>query len=196
MKHFYNKILPKLKPFNFDKHFKSYLKDIKWVLINGIANKKVVYIFKNDTLLEIIENTKTIKTSWQHIAANFISIKTEDGEQIVSLHYKDDDLLVINKKGTEDYAFFVDESSYENDLNTEEDLKNFLLNKYINKAKNLIKEHEFYYIKNFKEYGPYSVTELLERVKNNLADERCFVRDINEHDYNNRIRISDLLREL
>lgn len=196
MTNYYYNLLPKLIPFVFEKHYHNHFINIEWVLINGLANKKVVYVFKPDHSLDIIENAKITQTHWQHITTNFFSIQTEDGRQVVSLHYKDTDVLVINKKGTDDYAFFVDESSYKHTLNTKADLQKFLLDKYLKKAKTLIKEHQFYYIQNFEEHGPFTVTELSIRVKNKVTDVRCFVRDINESNYDNRIRIADLLKEL
>ena len=51
-------------------------------------------------------------------------------------------------------------------------------------------------IENSKEFGPFTVEELSEKVKKDHISTYCFVRDINEYDYSNRIRIMDLIKEL
>ena len=196
MKTLFYRLYPRLKPFDFDKHYESHLRGLTWVLMNSIKDKRVVYSFSGDNILEILEGSKSIKTTWKHITTNFLAIKNEDGEQLISLYFKGDNILIINKKGTDDYAFFINESQSENTLNTEKDIKDFLRNHYTKKASKLIEGHKFYYIQNSKEHGPFTAKELAKKVQQNLADSRCFVRELGEYSYNRRLRIKDLLREI
>lgn len=190
------KLFPRLTPFNYSVHYQSQLNGMTWVLLNTIKDKRVVYCFKDENRLEIFENNKLINTTWKHITTNFLSIKNEDGEQLISLYYKGDDVLIINKKGTEDYAFFINESKAENTLNNEKDIKEFFKNKYAKKATQIIEKHQFYYIQNSAEHGPFTAKQLAIRVSGNIADRRCFVREVHESNYSRRLRIKDLLNEM
>ncbi len=60
----------------------------------------------------------------------------------------------------------------------------------------IIYDHEFYYIEKSEEFGPFKVEVLAEKVNSGEISAFCFVRDVNEHDYSNRMRIEDLLHEL
>lgn len=196
MKALFYKLYPRLTPFNYATHYQSQLNGMTWVLLNSIKDRRVAYCFKDENKLEIIEEHKVINTTWKHITTNFISIKNEDGEQLISLFYKGDDILIINKKGTEEYSFFINETNAEHTLNNEKDLKEYFKNKYAKKASSIIEKHKFYYIQNSTEYGPFTAKQLSIRVKGNIADRRCFVREVNESNYNRRLRIKDLLNEM
>ncbi|WP_053972014.1 hypothetical protein [Mangrovimonas sp. ST2L15] len=189
-------ILPTLEPFNYSQHFEGQFKDKEWVLINGINDKKVTYIFKPNNVLKIVDSGTTIKTTWSFINSNFLSIQSEDGIQLVKIYYKGQDMMVMNQRGSDDYVMFVNQTNYDEDLETEEDLRRFLHKKYVQRASELIKKHQFYYIQNSEEFGPFTVEELNIKVQKDELSHHCFVRDINEDDYSSRLRIRDLLREI
>jgi hypothetical protein len=189
-------LFPNLEPFNYEVHFESMFLNQQWVLVNGIKNKKAIYIFKDETNLSIFENDKSIETTWSIDVKNTFTIETEDGKITVEAFFKDDDILVLNKEKTGDCAVFINESSYSEELNSIEDVQHFLREKYKQKATNLIYGHEFYYIERSQEFGPITVEELAEKVKNDSISAYCFVRDVNEYDYSKRLRIIDLIREL
>lgn len=189
-------IIPNLKPFNYKQHLERLFINRAWVLINGIAETKSVYIFKSNNTLIITKNDITIQSTWYFVNSNNLIIQTEDGNTQVEAFYKDDDILILNQPTTFDFAFFVNQNEGEQPINSLEDLQDYLKNKYTEKASNLIKDHQFFYISYAKEYGPFSVIELAEKVKNNRVSPYAFVRDINANDYQKRLRIRDLLREL
>jgi len=189
-------LLPNLEPFNYDVHFESRFLNQQWVLVNGIKRKKAIYIFKNETNLYIFENKKKIETTWSIDLKNTFTIETEDGKVTVEAFFKDDDILVLNKENTGDCAVFINENSYTDELNSVDDIQKFLREKYKQKATQLIYGHKFYYIEKSEEFGPFTVEELKEKVKNKNISTHCFVRDINEYNYNKRLRIRDLIREL
>ncbi|APY00453.1 hypothetical protein [Lacinutrix venerupis] len=189
-------LLPNLKPFHHETHYDDLFLNQNWVLVNGISKKKAIYVFKDENTLQISESKTTTETSWCIEAKNTFSIVTEDGETTVKAYFKDDDVLVLTKIKTDDYAIFINESSYSESLNSLEDVQQFLHNKYKNKATSLIYDHEFYYIEKSKEFGPFTVEELTKKVQEESISPYCFVRDLNEHDYSNRLRIRDLIKEL
>ncbi len=196
MNDYLHNTIPNLKPFNFERHHDSLFINQQWVLVNGISKKKSIYTFKPDNILEISRKDTTIKTSWNINIQNIFSIETEDGMITVKAYFKDDDILVLNHQDKEEFALYINTTNYDDELNSVEDIQSFLKEKYKKKVSSLIYEHEFYYIEKSKEFGPFKVETLSEKVKNEEISAYCFVRDINEYDYSKRLRIFDLIQEL
>lgn len=187
-------LFPDLKPFDYNLHYEDFFLNKNWVLVNGINHKKAIYVFKDENTLSITENDTVTETSWCITIKNTFSIDTEDGLITVKAYFKDTDVLVLNHKNTDDFALYINEENYNEDLNNIEDVQKFLHEKYTKKATDLIYDHEFYFIEQSKEYGPFTVEELAKKVEENTISEHCFVRDVNEHDYSKKIRIRDLTK--
>ncbi|WP_033962000.1 hypothetical protein [Psychroserpens jangbogonensis] len=196
MEDYLRNTIPNLKPFDYDRHHDSHFINQEWVLVNGISKKKSIYTFKEDHILEISRKASVIKTSWTLSINNIFSIETEDGLIVVRAYFKDDDVLVLNHQNKKEFALFINTTNYSEGLNSIEDVQSFLKEKYKQKVSDLIYGHEFYYIQRSREFGPFSVEELSEKVKNEQISVFCFVRDINEEDYSKRLRINDLIKEL
>ncbi|WP_179375890.1 hypothetical protein [Winogradskyella wichelsiae] len=196
MSEYLHKTIPNLKPFNFELHHDALFINQQWVLVNGISNKKSIYTFKANNSLEITRQHNVIKTSWSIDPLNMLSIETEDGLIKVSAYFKDDDILVLNNQDDDEFALYINATNYNDELNSIEDIQTFLKEKYLKKVSTMIYDHEFYYIENSKEFGPFKVEELSQKVKNADISAYCFVRDINEHDYSKRLRVLDLIKEL
>ncbi|MGC1632994.1 MAG: hypothetical protein WA749_12865 [Gelidibacter sp.] len=189
-------IVPKLQPFDYSLHHDNQFINQQWVLINGIEDAQSMYVFKPNNELVISENNEVTTTRWSFINSNFLSIMTEDGMVLIKAFYKDKDTLVLSQKASEEYAFFINSTDYSECINSKADLQKFLKDKYLKKASQLISEHEFYYIQHSKEYGPFTMNELFKKVKDNSVNAYCLVRDVNENDYTNKLRIKDLLHEI
>lgn len=188
--------IPNLKPFDFDRHHDALFINQQWVLVNGISEKKSVYTFREDNILEIERKNTVINTSWSINVQNVFSIETEDGLISVKAYFKDDDILVLNHQDKQEFALYINTTNYDEELNSVDDIQSFLKEKYKKKVSNIIYEHEFYYISKSKEHGPFTVEELSVKVKNEDISPYCFVRDINEDDYSRRLRIEDLMQEV
>lgn len=186
--------IPNLKPFNYEMHHNSHFINQEWVLVNGISKKKSVYVFREDNVLEIARKDNMIKTSWDINLQNIFSIETEDGMITVKAYLKDDDILVLDHQDKNEFALYINTTNYEEELNSVDDIQSFLKDKYQKKVSTIIYDHEFYYIEKSEEFGPFKVEELVEKVKSDTISEYCFVRDINEDDYSNRLRINDLIQ--
>ncbi len=188
--------IPNLRPFDFERHHHSLFINQKWVLVNGISEKKSIYTFKEDNILEIKRKDASIKTSWTLDIQNNFTIETEDGIINVKAYFKDDDILVLNHQDKDEFAMYINTTNYEEEINSVEDIQNYLKEKYQKRVSHVICEHEFYYISESEEFGPNTVEELTEKVKNEEISPYCFVRDVNENDYSRRLRIEDLMQEL
>jgi len=196
MSTYLHSIFKNLKPFNFKHHFKSHLVDKKWILVNGIAEEKSIYTFKTNEVLEIQKNKEQITACWSINQANEFQVETEDGAIYVDAYFKDDDIFILQHQNKRHFAMFVHHNDTEDAINTIEDLQHFLREKYEKKVTKAIVEHEFFYIENSEEHGPFTVEELAEKVDRSEINRYCFVRDINEADYSSRLRINDLIIEL
>lgn len=188
--------IPNLKPFNYERHYDSYFINQKWVLVNGISKKKAIYTFRDDNILEIAQKDETITTTWTLSIHNIFTIETEDGIINVKAYFKDDDILVLNHQDKDEFALYVNTTNYIDTIDTVEDVQTFLKTKYKKKLSKTINKHKFYYISKSKEFGPFTVEELSEKVKNETISAYCFVRDVNENSYIKRLRILDLMQEL
>ena len=197
MNDYLHNTIPNLRPFNYERHHDSHFINQQWILVNGISKKKSVYTFKEDNILEITrKDNVVIKTSWNINIQNIFSIDTEDGMITVKAYFKDDDILVLNNQDKQEFALYINTSNYNDELNSIDDIQLFLKEKYKKKVSTIIYDHEFYYIEKSKEFGPFTVEVLSEKVKKNEISAYCFVRDINEYDYSKRLRIFDLIQEL
>ncbi len=196
MRNYLYNIVPNLEPFDYSLHHDNQFINQEWILINGIEDARAMYVFKPNNELVISENDEVTKTRWSFINSNFLSITTEDGIVLIKAFYKDKDVLVLNQKASEEYSFFINASNYSVPINNKADVQKFLKEKYLKKASELISEHEFYYIQRSKEYGPCTMKELFKKVKDKAVNAYCLIRDVNEVDYNKKLRIIDLLQEV
>lgn len=196
MNDYLHQTIPNLKPFNYERHFDSHLLNQQWVLVNGISKNKSIYTFRKDNILEICGTDEVIKTSWTINIQNVFSIETEDGIIMVKAYFKDDDILVLNNQSKKEFALYINTTNYKYNLNSLEDIRTFLKEKYIKKVSSIIYDHEFYYIERSKEHGPFKVEELAKKVEADEISAYCFVRDVNEDDYSKRLRIFDLIQEI
>lgn len=188
--------VPNLKPFDYAEHFESHFINREWILVNGISEKKSIYTFRSENVLEIKSRGETIETSWGLNMDNIFSVETEDGLIIVKAYFRDKDVLVLDHQNKSGFAMFINTSNYNNDINSVEDIQEFLKFKYQQKVANTIYDHEFYYIEKSEEFGPYKVEDLNAKVIQEEISPYCFVRDINEEDYSRRLRIADLIQEI
>ncbi|TYC14826.1 hypothetical protein ES677_05450 [Bizionia gelidisalsuginis] len=186
-------LLPNLISFNYETHYDSLFINQNWVLVNGISEKKATYVFKEEDILTIQDNDIVSETSWSIHFKNIFSIETEDGNITVKAYFKDTDVLVLEHQDKDDYALFINEDKVKDGINSIEDVTHFLKSKYHKKAKALINDHEFYYIENFKEFGPFTAKELVAKAKDKDVSVHCFIRDVNDLDYGKRLRVRDLL---
>jgi len=189
-------LLPSLKSFDYESHYEKQFLNQNWVLVNGISEKKSVYTFIDENTLVITENNSKSETSWCIDFKNTFSIQTEDGLNVFKAYFKGEDMLVLDREKHNDYAVFLNQSNYENEINTMDDVGEFLKQKYKEKASSIISGHQFYYIEESEEYGPFTAEELSQKVNNEDISDQCFIRDINEASYDRRLRVADLIKEL
>ncbi len=132
MKTFIADIIPKIQAYSKKLDELVKLSNHHWVSLDELGSSKVVYIFRPDNRLIISENGVVQKASWEHIGNGAIVIETNQGSYLLKQGFLDDNILAFKLDSTDRYAIFVNESKYDKNLNTLEDLSKFLADKYIN----------------------------------------------------------------
>lgn len=178
-------------------NFTSILTHSNWVLVNDINKRKTIYIFHEDNSLSIKKNDTVSKAKWHYVNPNYIRITTNNEINVIKITFRDEDILTldIDRKSNE-LAVFINESNSKTPLNTYDSITAFLHAKYINKAKDIIYTHEYYYIEKSIEHGPFTAKELIDKAKNNTISSQCFIRETNDSDYSKRLRVEDLIKAI
>lgn len=144
-----NKLLSKTKD-GFDvQNVEQLLIDQKWLLVNKILETKIYYIFKENHVLERITNGIVSKAKWHFVNDNYIRITSEDDSvAVIKLAFRHEDILTldINRKSNA-LAVFINETVSQTTFNSYDDITDYLHKKYIIKAKHIIYNHEYFYIK-------------------------------------------------
>ncbi|WP_299888242.1 hypothetical protein [uncultured Lacinutrix sp.] len=175
-------------------HFTKVLVNQNWVLVNKISEAKTIYVFQEDNTLVQKTNTTISKAKWHYVNENYIRITDEDGSiNVIKMSFRDDDILTldIDRKSNE-LAVFINESANEIGFNCYDDITDYLHDKYLNKAKNIIYNHQYYYINKSEEFGPFTAKQIIDKTNRGLLNNQCFIRETNDYDYSKRLRIIDL----
>lgn len=131
MKTFLFDIIPKIQRFSEKLDNLTVLTNKHWVVIDEVLNKKVVYIFreKNSQLL-IAENGRIEKATWEYLGNNSLLIDKGDGSYLFKHGFVDDTVLALKVDGSDEYALLVNESKFDNQLNSLNAILEFLDDKY------------------------------------------------------------------
>ena len=73
MKEYLHNAIPNLQPFDYLLHHDDLFIDQQWVLVNGISEKKSIYTFRKDNILEIRNRILDLVNDYSDI--NFKNIK-------------------------------------------------------------------------------------------------------------------------
>lgn len=180
---------------NSQEHLTKVLVNQNWVLVNKINEAKTIYVFKEDNVLLRKTNDSASIAKWYYVNPDYIRITNEDDSiNVIKLSLRDDDILTldIDRKSNE-LAVFINETLSDTVLNSHEDITNYLHKKYLNKARAIINNHEYYYINEAEEFGPFTAKELIEKTNKGRLNSQCFIRETNDTNYNKRLRIQDLI---
>ena len=175
-------------------HFTKVLVNQNWVLVNKISDVKTIYVFQEDNILLRKTNTSISKSKWHPVNENYIRITDEDGSiNVIKMGFRDNDILTldIDRKSNE-LAVFINESVNESGFNSYNDITDYLHDKYLNKARKIIYNHQYFYINNSEEFGPYTAKQIIDKANKGSLNNQCFIRETNDYDYSKRLRVNDL----
>lgn len=159
MKTFITDLIPKIQRFSQRLDDLSKLTNQHWVSLSEIPQSKIVFIFRSNNQLLISENGIVKKGTWEYLGNHSLLIDTMTESFLLKQGFFDENILALKLDSTESYAIFINETKYDGELKTIDDVLIFLENKYL-KDNNIPNDSSFtkngasY---NNKEYG-YVVT--------------------------------------
>lgn len=131
MKTFISDIIPKIQKYSQRLDNLTLLTNQQWVVIDEIDNAKTVYIFRQNNELLISKNGKVEKAKWEYLGNNLLLIDHKDESYLFKHGFFDENILALKIDGKDEYAFLVNETKYNIELNSIDRIIEFLQMKYI-----------------------------------------------------------------
>jgi len=131
MKTFLADIIPSIQRFSKQLDDLTMLTNQHWVSLGDINDSKKVFIFRKNNQLLISENGIVQKGSWDYLGNQSLLIETTSGNYLLKHGFFDENVIALKLDSTNSYAFFINETKFDNELNTIDDIIRFLNNKYL-----------------------------------------------------------------
>ena len=131
MKTYFADIIPKIQRYSKRLDNLTLLTNQHWVIIDDINNTKVVYIFRPNNDLLISQNGRIEKAKWEYLDQTSLLIDKKDGSYLFKHGFFDEHILALKIDGTEEHAFFVNETKNSRELNSLAGIIEFLNEKYL-----------------------------------------------------------------
>jgi len=131
MKTYFSDVIPKFQRFSQKLDNLTLLTNQHWVVIDEIENSKNVYIFRKNNELLISQNGKVTKAKWEYLGNNSLLIEQENESYLFKHGFFDENILALKIDSKNEYAFLVNENKFEEELNSKENIIDFLSRTYI-----------------------------------------------------------------
>jgi len=131
MKTFIADIIPRLQKYSQKLDNLTLLTNQHWVVVDEITSSKTVYIFRPNNDLLISRNGKVDKAKWEYLGNNTLLIDLKDESYLFRHGFFDENILALKIDGKNEYAFLVNETRYDRELNSPDLIIGFLEKKYI-----------------------------------------------------------------
>lgn len=131
MKTFISDLIPKLQRFSQRLDNLTLLINQHWVVIDDINNIKSVYIFRTNNELLISQNGKIEKARWEYLGNNSLLIDKKEDSYLFKHGFFDENILALKIDNKDEYAILINENKYNDELNSIENVIDFLTNKYV-----------------------------------------------------------------
>jgi hypothetical protein len=133
MKMFFADIIPKIKSYSKKLDDLTILTNHHWVALDDIKENKFVYIFEDNGDLDIYANGVEIDSgTWKLTNNNSLKIKLNSGKGYLLRHdFVDENIMALKVDTSTQYALFVNESKYGGELNSIQQITQFLEKKYL-----------------------------------------------------------------
>ena len=131
MKTYISDLIPKLQRYSQKLDNLTLLTNQHWVVFDGITENKNVYIFRENNDLLISLNGKVEKAKWEYLGNNSLLIDKKDESFLFKHGFFDENVLALKIDSKDEYAFLINETKYEGELNSIEKVLDFLNQKYI-----------------------------------------------------------------
>jgi len=131
MKTYISDIIPRIQKFSQKLDNLTLLTNQHWVVIDDIDNTKNVYIFRENNELLISQNGKVEKAKWEYLGHNSLLIDRKDDSYLFKHGFFDENILALKIDSKNEYAFLVNETKFDKELNCSINVIEFLNRKYI-----------------------------------------------------------------
>jgi len=132
MKTFVIDIIPKIKQYSERLDNITLLTSKHWVLLEELDRSKSVYIFRSNKELLISINGRVTKAKWEYIGNEAILIDIGNESYLLKHGFFDENILALKIDGLNEYALLVNESKFDQTLNTLEKISEVLNLQYLN----------------------------------------------------------------
>lgn len=132
MKTYFSSLIPRLKSFSKKLDLTTLLSNQRWILLDIRNQSKTVYFFRANHVLLIIENGLVIEQAmWEFLDTESILISMKENTYFMKLEFLDEEIITLKLDGRNEYAFFANESKFDNSINNINEAIKFLYNKYL-----------------------------------------------------------------
>jgi hypothetical protein len=142
MRTYFSDIIPKLKQFSEKLDNTTLLCNQHWVVVDEIDQQKNLYIFRPSGELLISTNGKVEKATWEYLGNQTLLIGRSEDSYLFKHGFFDSNVLALKIDSRDEYAFLVNETKFDKDINSTERVHAFLNEKYIAPALLGIQEKE------------------------------------------------------
>lgn len=137
MKTFFSDLIPKIARYSEKLDNISKLTDQHWIAIGEMKEARVLYIFRLNGDLLISRDGIVEKAKWEYLGQKTLLLETKTENYLFKQEFNDGNVLALRVDGKDVYAFLVNESRFESELNNLEAVNKFLRAKYFDKALNI-----------------------------------------------------------
>ncbi len=131
MRTYISDIIPKIQEFSQKLDNLTLLTNQHWIVIDEIENSKNVYIFRQNNELLISQNGKVEKAKWEYLGHNSLLIDRKNESYLFRHGFFDENILALKIDSKNEYAFLVNETKFDKELNSLKNIIEFLNRKYI-----------------------------------------------------------------
>ena len=124
-------IIPKIQKFTQKLDNLTMLTNQHWVVLDELTQSKTVYIFRTNGELLIAINGKVDKAKWEYLGQHSILIDLKEQSYLFRHGFFDENILALKIDSKEEYAFLINESKYQGELNSIAAVINFLNQNYL-----------------------------------------------------------------
>jgi hypothetical protein len=144
MKTFLSDIFPRIQRYSEKLDNLTLLTNQHWVFVDNLMSNKTVYIFRSNNELLISHNGKVEKAKWEFLGNQSLLIDQKSESFLFKHGFFDENVLALKIDSKEEYAIFVNENTYDGEINSIDKVSDFLQRKYFNspiKIPNTIKAY-------------------------------------------------------
>lgn len=132
MRTYLAEIIPKIERFSKRLDDLTKLTNQHWVSLGDITDGKKVFMFRDNSKLLIAQNGVIVdRGTWEYLGNQSLLLEISTGGYLLKHGFFDENVIALKLDSTNSYAFFVNETKYEKELNTISDILKFLEEKYL-----------------------------------------------------------------